>query len=497
MSKTSVNSYDQSHLTASQQAGIQAAKDAWNAATARGDSAAAAAAHAQAEAIRNSAGYTSDSEGRYSGTYTGGDTVAGTARATSVITGGMSGDEHAAQVAQRQLAAQQALYQQQYQQQLAAQQAQYQRQLEEQQNAYAKILEEQKRAQQAAVQKAVNSLETQKTATNDTYNQYFRQAYIDKMNAQKNINQRLAAQGITGGAAESTLLGLNTSYADALRSMEQGRIRDLEGLDQAITDARLTGDIEGANAAADTIREQTASYSDTLKYLLDQAEARDARQTAYDREDAEDVRAWARQLAMNALNNGYMPDSDTLSAANMSTDYATALLDAINRQRAQEQADWAAGYGDYSGLDALGVDTGRLTAQQATGGSARSGSGTQSGAPSLVSGDIYARMADAGASDYGTAYDMLRNSGYSVTDANRYASYFAETYLPSRAGTQTAATNGMNESLFNQEARTIMAYMGQGMVSQARNRLARIWDSLSESQQQALNSALANNGYTR
>lgn len=382
MSKTSVNSYDQSHLTASQQAGIQAAKDAWNAATARGDSAAAAAAHAQAEAIRNSAGYTSDSEGRYSGTYTGGDTVAGTARATSVITGGMSGDEHAAQVAQRQLAAQQALYQQQYQQQLAAQQAQYQRQLEEQQNAYAKILEEQKRAQQAAVQKAVNSLETQKTATNDTYNQYFRQAYIDKMNAQKNINQRLAAQGITGGAAESTLLGLNTSYADALRSMEQGRIRDLEGLDQAITDARLTGDIEGANAAADTIREQTASYSDTLKYLLDQAEAQNARQTAYDREDAEDVRAWARQLAMNALNNGYMPDSDTLSAANMSTDYATALLDAINRQRAQERADWAAGYGDYSGLDALGVDTANLSAQQALQLAAMRRQGTTNTSPS-------------------------------------------------------------------------------------------------------------------
>ena len=546
MSKTSVNSYDQSHLTASQQAGIQAAKDAWNAATARGDSAAAAAAHAQAEAIRNSAGYTSDSEGRYSGTYTGGDTVAGTARATSVITGGTSGDEHAAQVAQRQLAAQQAQYQQQYQQQLAAQQAQYQQQVSaleqqlaaqqeqyrqqssalqeqllSQQNAYAKILDEQKSAQRAAVQKAVNGLEAQKTATNDTYNQYFRQAYIDKMNAQKNIDQRLAAQGLTGGAAESTLLGLNTSYADALRSMEQGRIRDLEGLDRAISDAQLSGDIEGANAAANTIREQTASYSDTLKYLLDraatenarqtasysdalrylqeQAEARDARQTAYDREDAEDVRAWARQLAMNALSNGYMPDSDTLSAANMSTDYATALLDAINRQRAQERADWAAGYGDYSGLDALGVDTANLSAQQALQLAAmrRQGTTNTSTPSSLVSGDIYARMADAGASDYGTAYDMLRNSGYSVTDANRYASYFAETYLPSRAGTQTAATNGMNESLFNQEARTIMAYMGQGMVSQARNRLARIWDSLSESQQQALNSALANNGYTR
>ena len=58
------------------------------------------------------------------------------------------------------------------------------------------------------------------------------------------------------------------------------------------------------------------------------------------------------------------------------------------------------------------------------------------------------------------------------------------------------STGGMNESLFNQEARTIMAYLGQGMVNQAQSRLARIWNSLSASQQQALNNALVNNGYT-
>lgn len=465
------------------------------AAAARNDHAAMKAANDAANAIRVTNGGTAeiadeDIELVRSGGTSGivsnpsawdrGDTPAGTATASLVMPGAVS-PERAAQERQQQEV------------------ARLQQQLLEQQDSYAKILAEQQRAQQAAVQQAVNGLEAQKTTTNDTYNQYFRQAYIDKMNAQKNINQRLAAQGITGGAAESTLLGLNTSYADALRSMEQGRIRDLEGLDRAITDARLTGDIEGANAAANTIREQTASYSDTLRYLLDQAEAQNVRQNAYDREDAASSRAWAQQLALNALNNGNMPDSDTLEAANMSADYAAAILDAINRQKAQDQADWRAGYGDYGGLNDLGVDTTRLTSQQSSGGS-RSGSGTQSGASSLMSGDIYARMADAGASDYGTAYDMLRSSGYSVTDANRYASYFAETYLPSRTGTQAAAmatsTGGMNESLFNQEARTIMAYLGQGMVNQAQSRLARIWNSLSASQQQALNNALVNNGYT-
>ena len=460
------------------------------AAAARNDAAGMKAANDAANAIRTANGVATQNasadiakvqSGGQSGMVTNpngwdrGDTPAGVANASLVITGGMSGDQRAAQVAQQQ------------------ELANLRQQLLDQQDSYAKILAEQQRAQQAAVQQAVNGLEAQKTTTNDTYNQYFRQAYIDKMNAQKNIDQRLAAQGITGGAAESTLLGLNTSYADALRSMEQGRIRDLEGLDRAITDARLTGDIEGANAAANTIREQTASYSDTLRYLLDQAEAQNVRQNAYDREDAASSRAWAQQLALNALNNGILPDSDTLSAANMSTDYAAALLDAINRQKAQDQADWRAGYGDYGGLNDLGVDTSNLTAQQALQLAAMQRQGTTTTSPSTPRySQAQAEMALQAAlnGDY---------SGQSVIES--YYNMPLQTVLDvveqtSQPQTQTASTGGMNESLFNQEARTIMAYLGQGMVNQAQSRLARIWNSLSASQQQALNNALVNNGYT-
>ena len=333
-------------------------KSEYAAAAARNDHVAMKAANDAANAIRTANGGTAQIADRdialvQSGGTSGivsnpnawdrGETPAGTATASLVMTGDARSPERVAQDRISNL----------------------EQQLLDQQNSYANALAEQQRAQQAAVQRAVNGLEAQKTATTDTYNQYFRQAYIDRMNAQKNIDQRLAAQGITGGQAESTLLGLNTSYSDALRSMEQSRIRDLEGLDQAITDARLTGDIEGANAAASAIREQTASYGDTLRYLLSNALNQQATQEAYNREDAANARAWAQQLALNALNNGYMPDSDTLANANLSTDYAAALLDAINRQKAQEQADWRAGYGDYSALADLGVDTSNLTAQQA------------------------------------------------------------------------------------------------------------------------------------
>ena len=40
--------------------------------------------------------------------------------------------------------------------------------------------------------------------------------------------------------------------------------------------------------------------------------------------------------------------------------------------------------------------------------------------------------------DYGTAYEQLRQAGYNTTDANRYAKYFAETYYPKKKGTNDA-----------------------------------------------------------
>ena len=161
-----------------------------------------------------------------------------------------------------------------------------------QNNAYQQIA-----AQEATVQKAVNSLESRKASTDAQYSDLFRQLYIDKMRTQKNLNQQLAAGGVTGGAAETTRLGYDTAYEDALRQGEQGRIDALGSLDQAIADTRLTGDIESANAAAAAAKEQADAYADTLKYLINRQDKLDAQQEAYAREDAQRAAAYAAQLA--------------------------------------------------------------------------------------------------------------------------------------------------------------------------------------------------------
>lgn len=61
--------YDKKNLTQSQQKEVEAATKEWNDANARGDKAGMAAASQKAQAVRNSAGYTSDSSGNYSGMY--------------------------------------------------------------------------------------------------------------------------------------------------------------------------------------------------------------------------------------------------------------------------------------------------------------------------------------------------------------------------------------------------------------------------------------------
>lgn len=61
--------YDKKNLSAADQKKIQAATDKWNAANASGDKAGMAAAAAEASAVRNNAGYKTDSSGNYTSSY--------------------------------------------------------------------------------------------------------------------------------------------------------------------------------------------------------------------------------------------------------------------------------------------------------------------------------------------------------------------------------------------------------------------------------------------
>lgn len=265
------------------------------------------ALHSAAEAIRNSYGYSGGADG---------------SMGTPI--------ETPASLAQKQAQAE-----------LNALISEYKNLYSQQNNAYAEALAEQQRAKQAAVDKAVGSLNTQKQTTDTAYADMFRQLYLDKMKNQKNIDQRLAAAGQTGGQAESTLLGLQTGYEDALREGGVSKQTALNQLDQAITDAQLTGDISAAEDAAAMAQKQADNYASVLQDLINRADniaQQEASQNATNRN-------YAYQTAMAMLQNGNMASDELLDAAGISkADAATIVASAAAQKAAKTSQEKAKTY---------------------------------------------------------------------------------------------------------------------------------------------------------
>jgi hypothetical protein len=206
-------------------------------------------------------------------------------------------------------------------------------------DTYDRIAEEQKKAQKAATDSAVASLEGQKQKTETSYADLFRQLYINKMNSQKNLNQQLAARGVTGGAAETTALGMATSYADALRQGVQEKTGTINELDTAITQTKLSGDTAAAQIAADAAEKKLNSYTAVLKTLMDRE---DKKATAAD-EQLSANRSYTYQMAMMKLNDGEMVDDAVLEAAGIPKETARAIVNnVISARQNAAVADQAA-----------------------------------------------------------------------------------------------------------------------------------------------------------
>ena len=198
--------------------------------------------------------------------------------------------------------------------------------------AYSQAQDQLKALIDADVAKVTSEYEGQKDEVNRSYADTMREYYINNEKAKKNLGQQMAAYGVTGGATESTLLGLNTNYQEAVRQAEQERISTLNELEQAIQQAKLTGDISYAEQALALAQQQAESYGNVLQLLMNRQDA--AEQQAYDRQMAAEQLAYDRQMA---AYNQQLAAQDT----------------AFNRQ--MMQAELLASAGDFSGYKALGL----------------------------------------------------------------------------------------------------------------------------------------------
>lgn len=270
-----------------------------------------------------------------------------------------------------------------------------------------------------------------------------------------------------------------------------------------------------------------ARYQDALgQWNTDRAFAynawSDARDFSYaaGRDQLSDQR-YAQELAYQQAQDGYGEGLDRAALLASVGDYSgyaglwglsdeqtQALIDAYageralsDRDAAMALADWKAQYGDFSGLTALGVDTGYLEAQRlaelaesagsgssggssarSSGSSARS-SGSTSSASAGESGIVDAMLA---LGDEVKAYEYLLSQGYTVSATEQLWSMY-------QAAAAQAEENRYNDSYFR-AAMTSLAAQLQQDPNAALGGLDDLWTKLSPSQKNQVQALLGRFG---
>lgn len=279
-------------------------------------------------------------------------------------------------------------------------------------NQLKKIQDEQTRAQELAVKQAVAQVMAQKPLIEQSYDDLAREAYVSNQLAMRDMPQQLAAMGYTGGMTESSLTGLLNTYQNTLSEGERARYNALLGLENDAANIQATGDIAIAQNAAQ-YAQQLADYYQYLQSLQAQ------QQQFYDSlayQQQQD--ALAQQNYLDAF--AYQQQQDALARGDIDRDWQWTL------------AQYLRAVGDYSGLEAMGIDTTQMraydaavAAQNAAKARSGSGSGSRSGSGSKKSSwnvldTLYSIDNEA------AAYNYLVSRNLSAAEVDNYMYYWEE-----------------------------------------------------------------------
>lgn len=105
-------------------------------------------------------------------------------------------------------------------------------------NAYSAALEAERQARQAAYDAAVQAqqrlYEQNVGKVNSAADKALSEAYINRMQSQRTQRQAMAAQGLTGGASETSMAGILNNYGNARSSIESERMGQISELGQTL-----------------------------------------------------------------------------------------------------------------------------------------------------------------------------------------------------------------------------------------------------------------------
>lgn len=198
-----------------------------------------------------------------------------------------------------------------YAQQQAQQNSYYQAQAQAAQNAYNQGLSALDSAYNSKLSNLDNSLNSTKQQLSSQYDyskgninssaeDALRQAYINRMLSEKNLNQQLTAQGLSGGASESVRAGMLNNYGKSRNTIDDTRMKNIAGLDQTYN----------------------SNLADVLNNYYNQ------------RSDADQQRMAYRMQLENALANNQIASLGDLqkSMAGLDGNYTSALQNALAKQ---------------------------------------------------------------------------------------------------------------------------------------------------------------------
>lgn len=117
----------------------------------------------------------------------------------------------------------------------------------------------------STTEQLINAYANAKNSVNQSADKSNQEAYLNRMLSERDLQQRLTAQGLSGGASESTIASLKNNYGNARNQIETGRNTNLTDVETSYNDT-----LSAAKQAYDTAVANANSEYQKYKISLNQ-----------------------------------------------------------------------------------------------------------------------------------------------------------------------------------------------------------------------------------
>lgn len=146
----------------------------------------------------------------------------------------------------------------------------YDNYLKQQQQLVKQQEEAARKAEQERINQAVSANNAYIPQVQEQSNKQLQEAYLSYMKSKKNAPQTLAALGYTGGATESTLMGLDTGYQGVRGDLETARNQSLDQIRQNEQQIRSTGNANLSDLASQYYGQYAQASQNALNMAREQ-----------------------------------------------------------------------------------------------------------------------------------------------------------------------------------------------------------------------------------